>query len=217
MTGLSKRQLLVVLVFIFSCTEKTKINEGKDSILLKEIIATRIHDYKGEEYDSKIALSKNRLVIQSNVLYHSEYKIADSSIESVVNGFYKKDTSYFQKEVNTYKLKKYDIKQFIFFPKENIKYDKDGYLSTRILSNNGIIFFLNSRPVKGKINLELSKGNWKDTVSFQWNGNNQTFALYDITGDNNEELFIFEEQPSYWDGEEYLLKVFKLNMIDFYK
>ncbi len=167
MIGISKRQFLVVSVLMISCTEKKDVREKNHSIELNEIITTRLHDYKGEKYDSKIALSKNRLVIQTNVLYHSVYKIADSSIESVVNGFYKKDTSNFRKEVNDYKLKEYCIKQFIS-PKEKNKdtteYDKDGYASTKILANNGILFYLNSRPVNGKINLELSKGDWKDTL-----------------------------------------------------
>ena len=49
MTGLSKRQLLVVSIFILSCTEKKDVHKGKHFIELNEIITTRIHDYKGEK------------------------------------------------------------------------------------------------------------------------------------------------------------------------
>lgn len=219
--------ILIVAISFYSCSDKSnKVVENKKVVLslLFNTILTDNSDGGTVKYNSKIALSDSIFIQKEYIMAHSAgYYVSDSIVKFLLKGKIVDEKVDFEYIVDNFNLNLINLKYFItiqsyladnkHFHDEEIKslkkiFGKD-LKEVKRLNNGDVIQYVDFASDQNTINI-LSK---KQLFSFQIKSSSELdksfIKLYDITGDGDEEIFVFSPKSSYW-GQEWLVEVYRI-------
>lgn len=232
--------ILPVLFLLFSCHGDSKNPIGKMKYKIKhaelKLLCTVNIACNREKpaFNSKIAVSDSVLLIQYNQLYHSVYRISDSSKYLFVNGKKKDWAMSFDSCLKKYKLRSYSATEFI--TKKNdlvdiknfdckrpgiLKFESEVpayyYYSLRQAKDSSVFQYYHEKDSTNAMGQKyIMEVCTKDnSVKFEIICNKlynySTFELRDLTGDGIEEILVFDHIFfDYMGDDTYRLSVYQL-------